>query len=603
MTKTYGTLARAGESGWRLSDVPPNVAVMLKRIFTRIAKADPGPWHFDNTPATCADLVWFTTRYPMAMGDRDRASLVHGLALHERNQGVLEDILSPAYQPPDRPGLVPGQALRHYQQRSTELLGTVGGQLNGDLTGLGKTFSAAGACLLPGALPAAIVTEAHTQTQWLQRLNGFVDLDVVPVTTTRPMKQTSADVRHRPIDLPQADIYLFRYSNIASWVDWLAQMRIGLIAWDEVQQLRRGIESQKGAASKAIADLAAYRLGLSATPIYGYGREIYEIMQFIDPSVLHTRAEFKREWLTDDERLTDPDALGAHLKESHVFVRRTRADVGRELPTVNRFPEYVDIDRKVLDSVDKLARELAIKATQGTFTERGQATRDLDALMRHRTGVAKAPMVAQYARLMVEAGEPIVMAGWHRDVYDIWLDELADLNPAMYTGSETAKQKTDSERRFLAGETDILIMSLRSGTGLDTLQYRAQTILLGELDWSPQVHNQLIDRLNRERTDGVVNKVMAVFLVADMGADPPMLETLGLKASEAHGVIDPGLAPAETNTSREGMRALINRYLSKGSVESDDIVWEDPKSDTSSDQPTQPEIAEQTPRHQGQLAL
>ncbi len=390
--------------------------------FRRVAKADPGPWLFDKTPATCADLVWFSGRYPMAMSDRDRAALVNGQTMHEQNQRILEDILSPKYQSPERPGLVSGQALRHYQQQSTDLLGAVGGQLNGDLTGLGKTFSAAGACLLPGALPATIVTEAHTQKQWLNRLNGFLDLDVLPVSTTRPVKGAGADVRHRPIGLPLADVYLFRYSNIASWVDWLAQMQIGLIAWDEIQQLRRGIESQKGEASKAIADLATYRLGLSATPIYGYGREIYEIMQFIDPSVLHTRAEFNREWLTEDGRLTDPDALGAHLKESHVFVRRTRADVGRELPTINRFPEYVDIDRKVLDSVDKLARELAIKATQGTFTERGQATRELDALMCHRTGVAKAPMVAQYARLMVEAGEPVVLAGWHRDVYDIWLD-------------------------------------------------------------------------------------------------------------------------------------------------------------------------------------
>ncbi len=96
---------------------------------------------------------------------------------------------------------------------------------------------------------------------------------------------------------------------------------------------------------------------------------------------------------------------------------------------------------------------------------------------------------------------------------------------------------------------------------------------------------------------------MAIFLVANMGADPPMLETLGIKASEAHGVLDPGIAPAETNTSREGMRALINRYLNKGAIDSADVVWDDPKSDTSSDQPMQPEIAGQTPRQQGQLDL
>jgi hypothetical protein len=44
-------------------------------------------------------------------------------------------------------------------------------------------------------------------------------------------------------------------------------------------------------------------------------------------------------------------------------------------------------------------------------------------------------------RIMVEGGEPVVLVGWHRDVYDIWL-ELRDLKPAMYTGSESAAGRT-----------------------------------------------------------------------------------------------------------------------------------------------------------------
>jgi CO dehydrogenase/acetyl-CoA synthase gamma subunit (corrinoid Fe-S protein) len=53
-------------------------------------------------------------------------------------------------------------------------------------------------------------------------------------------------------------------------------------------------------------------------------------------------------------------------------------------------------------------------------------------MVRQATGIAKAKTVAQFARLMVEAGEPVLLVGWHREVYRIWLEALADLKPAMY---------------------------------------------------------------------------------------------------------------------------------------------------------------------------
>jgi SNF2 family DNA or RNA helicase len=180
--------------------------------------------------------------------------------------------------------------------------------------------------------------------------------------------------------------------------------------------------------------------------------------------------------------------------------------------------------------------------------------------MRQTTGVAKAKTVAAFARMMVEAGEAVVLWGWHREVYEIWNKEFSDLRPAMYTGSETASKKEAAKARFLAGETDVLIMSLRSGAGVDGLQARCATGIFGELDWSPGIHQQCIWRLDRE---GQTSPVTALFLVTDDGSDPPMMDVLGIKASEAQHIVDPHLGVEVRENDTGHLRKLVERYLDR----------------------------------------
>lgn len=192
--------------------------------------------------------------------------------------------------------------------------------------------------------------------------------------------------------------------------------------------------------------------------------------------------------------------------------------------------------------------------------ERGRAGRELDLLMRRITGVAKARFVAQYARLLLEADVPVMLMGWHRDVYDIWLRELADFNPVMYTGSESDKQKNEAKEAFVSGKTNLFIMSLRSGAGLDGLQYRCSTIIFGELDWSPKIHEQVIGRLERE---GQEEQVTAIYLNSDDGSDPPMVELLGLKASQSSGIVDPNAPLTQRHSDKSRIQALAEQFLKR----------------------------------------
>ncbi len=550
--KTYGTLERIVSQHhflWKLSDLPPHVAIRLKQVFPRISKTDTGPWFFPCDGQHAADLHWFTSRYPMEMEELAVEVLAKEKDEYQDQQNELEFILNHEYKPEQPAGLREGQALRDYQGQALQLIKHKGALLLGDEVGLGKTYSAIGASLLPGALPAIVVTEPHVQKQWKNKIEEFSTLTCHMVRTTKPYQ------------LPRADIYLFRFSNIYGWVDYFQGMDFGLVAWDEIQSLRSGTSTKKGQASAVLYRRSTYKLGLTATPIYNYGAEIFEILKFIDPYALGSRGDFLREWTKYEGKLVDPVALGTYLRDQHVFLRRRRVDVGRELPPVNRIIDYIAFDTGAVEDIEDLARQLAIKATTGSFTERGQAVRELDILVRHQTGVGKAAMVADYVRIILEAGEPVLLLGWHRDVYDIWLKKLKDFQPAMYTGSETSSQKAESERRFLEGETDLMIMSLRSGAGLDSLQDRCKTCVFGELDWSPGIHHQVIGRLDRDRSDGEQNKVMAIFLVTDEGSDPPMMEVLGLKASEAHQVNDPTIGVQRIESDTTHLRKLVERYL------------------------------------------
>lgn len=548
MNRTYGALSLVGDT-WIMGGLEPHVTIKLKALFEQIPKGFGGPYRFVHTPARCADLAWFESRYPMQMSAEDRAALVAGVAKNTAVAAEVERIKSEAYEPPLFAGLRDGQEVREHQARAASMLERVQGLLVGDEVGEGKTYTTGACCLLSGALPAIVVCLPHLKKQWAEKLRAFTTLSVRVLEGTKPKVA------------PPADVTIIGYSQLTGWADVLETTDIGLIAFDEMQELRRGEAAEKGKAALRLAHRARLKLGLTATPIYNYGDEIWQVMRYLRPDVLGYQQDFLREWCTPlgngKSKVRDPKALGTYLRDANAFIRKTKDRQGRP----NVIVQPVRHDAWQLASIEDVARDLAWTARHGTFTQRGEATRELDMKVRRATGMAKAPHVAKVAAMMALAGEPLILFGWHRDVYDIWLRDLAPFKPAMFTGSETTAAKEEAKRRFLEGETDILIMSLRSGAGIDGLQARASTVVFGELDWSPGIHHQCIGRLDREGQRCYPDPVTAVYLVAEDGADPPIMEVLGVKASQASRIVDPSLGVQASASDGAKLQGLIERYL------------------------------------------
>lgn len=544
--RTYGslTLSRSGD-GWLLAGIEPHIAIRLKGAFPRVSKTAVAPFQFRNTPETCADLEWFLTRYPMQMEPRAAAALAQGRERYEADIAQAERLLLPGATPPVFAGFREGYAPYEMQAQAIALAQLRGRLLVGDDVGLGKTTIGFGAVLNTSFRPAAVVVQAHLATQWRDRIHQFTTLRAHVIQGTKPY------------DLPEADVYIWRYTNLAGWVDVLAALRLPAAIFDEIQEMRTGEKAKKYRAARVLAQHASLRIGLSATPIYNYGDEIFPVMELIEPGALGTWGEFTREWCVPKGQrwvVSDPDALGTYLRDQHLMLRRLRA--GRP---VNTIVHSVPYDEDVAAASEELARALALKVTTGSFVERGQAARELDMLARQTTGVAKARHVAAVVRILLAAGTPVILAGWHREVYEIWLDALAEFEPALYTGSETAAGKDKSKARFVSGETNLLILSLRSGSGLDGLQARCCTVVFGELDWSPKVHEQVVGRVDRPGQPET--EITAIYCVTDQGSDPVIVGMHGLKGAQARGITDPLAGVQHVHSDESRIRLLAERYL------------------------------------------
>ena len=561
---------------WKIS-LPPQHAVLFKRLFDGVEK-DGQVLRLSDTPKHARDLLWFADRHPMEFHPLLR--VLAQADVHIQREAAVERILGEEYIPHDPELALP---LRDYQARAGDLAFANGGLLLADEMGLGKTASAIGLLARKAALPAVVVTLTSLPFQWQRELKRFApDLRTHVVKSTQPYRLDMA--RDKRVPLP--DVSIMSYSKLTSrtsmrsWVDKLTDEGMcRTVVFDEGQELRNN-DSEKYRAARRLRGDAAYCMTLTGTPIYNHGGEIHNVVEIVQPGALGTRVEFLREWCgrSDSEehmqnkgtgemrkiRVRDPIALGSHLRELGVFLRRTRADVGRELPPLQRVRHVVDIDESELTEMDATLERLCRSLLYShSHTERFTAAGELDWQMRRATGLAKAMHVAHFVRMLVESGEKVVLYAWHHEVYDrfrrIFTDpQLGDLKPAFFTGRESVAAKERELRRFVSGETKLFIMSLRAGAGLDGLQHVCKTVVFGELDWSPGVHGQCEARVFR---DGQGHPVLVYYLITEEGSDPVVLDALNLKTEQHEGIVNLTSDVAVLKGSEEHMRKVALAYM------------------------------------------
>jgi hypothetical protein len=525
-------------------------------------KLEGGSIGYPATDEIAVELMWFLQRFKVNNHhecDLRRAAARHNLRRVETGRILAGDFRTDAIN--FRDGLRP----REYQSQAAMLWRANTGLLCADELGTGKTLVGIAGIADRAMLPAVVVAPANLTLQWMNQLDRFLsgfqshviyqqrnyDLRVVSTCKECGEAATAKAVAIRKCSYcgaknfarTLADVYLISYNKVHFWHKELERITKSIV-FDEAQDLRR-CESKRYEACRALARKVSFRLGLSSTPVHNYGGEMFNVMDVLCPKKLGSKKHFREQWCKasieagKEPMLKEPEALSRYLMQQGLMIRRTREDVGREIPKSQMIFHHIKPDEKVYAKMTSGAKELArvlLQLNSKNLAKGAQmkAAGELEAMVYRATGVSKAPYVAQFVRLLLESGEPVMLFGYHRDVYEIWCRELRDFNPVLYTGSEGPAQKEAAKNRFVNGESNLLICSLKSGRGLDGIQHRCHIGVFGELDHSPAVISQSQGRYHR---DGQKDESLTYMVVSDFGSDPYMLQSLGIKKVQVDGVV------------------------------------------------------------------
>lgn len=544
LKKSYGTLRHVamegGKSYWLVSGHPHMMGV-LKRVFPACRKNDQDV-EISLTNRNVGDMNWFMMRYPLTISDPiDWEVVLKGAQTHYSKLEAMLDMPTKLTPPPQFIG-----ELREFQKEGLAFLVHNERALLADEMGLGKTpVSLAWLSTLVVGPPFIVVVPPHLLSQWQREIAKFLG----EKTTTHIIKGRT------PYPLPKVDIYLIHYLLLASWKQELPEYGFHGLVFDEIHELRHS-KTEKYSAASLLAASIENVIGLSGTPFYNYGSEIWNVLNILEDKVLGNFADFSREWCWGfyGSAIAKPAEFGAFLKEQGLLLRRVKEDVLSELPPKRRIIQKVDVDTGIFDKliapvVDQARRIPQIEKAWDRGREQMQAIDET----RRVTGVSKAHYVSAFVETLLEAGEPCILYGHHHDVMDIWLEDLKDHYPVFITGRQNAKAKDEAQRLFMDGMTNVIIVSLRSGTGLN-LQ-RARCVVFGELDWSPAVHTQCEDRAHRM---GVRDSVLCYYLICGEGTDSAMLSTVGVKTSQ---FVEIMLDRAETEADKLMAQVDIKKHM------------------------------------------
>ncbi|MBP3428486.1 MAG: DEAD/DEAH box helicase [Clostridia bacterium] len=553
----YGTLSYNRRSKCWTIKGEPCVTEMAKRLFPGSERRR-GEARFTANRRIIGEVNWLMQRYPLEIAARDRALWERSLEKAREHAIAREEALRLPQRSTPPEGTFDGE-LREFQKEGLSFLLANPRTLLADEMGLGKTVQALACLASTGDLPALIVVPPHLVRNWQAETQRFLRADgrAARVCVLTGLK---------PYPLPEADVYIIHYLLLRGWKQALPGLGFKAVVFDEIQELRRA-GTEKYSAASLLAEGCERVIGLSGTPIYNKGAEIWNVVNILDFHCLGDWESFTREWCDGygNHIVRDPRLLGEHLRREGLILRRNKQEVLRELPPKRRLVQEIDSDDKVYTELMRPVMELlgSLAALHPDAKERALLEAQISMGERQATGVAKAPFAAAFVRALLDNGEKVLLFAHHHAVMDIYKKELAAYKPAFITGRETGEQKEASVRRFMGGETDLCVISLRAAAGLN-LQ-RASCVVFGELDWSPAVHSQAEDRAHRM---GQEDSILCYYLVAPQGTDRDMQDALGLKVSqfvELMGDRQPDWQDAQKSqmAARAHMERLLGKYREK----------------------------------------
>ena len=435
--------------------------------------------------------------------------------------------------------------LMNFQKEGLDfLLKSSGNALLADEMGLGKTVQTLSyVSTEKQTFPVLIVAPLVTLKNWEREIEKFlkrksrngriVESESPSVTLIRTGKSK---------ELPKSDMYVINYELLLKRSEDIEKLGIRTIVCDEVHNLRSKT-TQKYKAVKKLAALSTvhYRIGLSGTPIYNRGSEIWPIIDILKPGLLGSFKEFCEYfcYVNDKGKAIVLENKRASLRnelQKHVMLRRKKSDVLKELKDKVRYKEVIASDTEFyLEELDKIWKKLESeqKEAQTEFSKSASYHRAIQS-ERQIAGVAKLPHVINFVKNIMEIEESVVVFCHHKVIHKLLHESLQEFSPVSIIGGQSDDTRQDQIDKFQKGESKLMIAGIRAGNvGINLT--RAKYVIFAELDWSPAIHRQAEDRLHRI---GQKNTVFAYYLIGNGTLDDHVASILVDKSYEIDAIMD-----------------------------------------------------------------
>lgn len=277
----YGTLSYEEKTDSWVIEGEPAVCQAAKRIFPGAEGRYKGMAKFKSNKRSNGDLNWLMMRYPLEIIDKDKWDEQFNQAVGyvlKRNQ------IRKGPQTIEPSTAVFNGTLTEFQKEGVAYLNNNAPTLLADDMGLGKTVEALAWIAHQKSYPGIIVVPTSVQTQWKKQILKFiVPQPVVGEIALFPDPNKSVHIIKglSPYELPEANFYIIHYGLLRGWKSVLPTYKFKFAVFDEIQELRR-TGTEKYSAASLLSESVGNAIGLSGTPVYNAGGEIWNIMNILE---------------------------------------------------------------------------------------------------------------------------------------------------------------------------------------------------------------------------------------------------------------------------------------------------------------------------------
>ena len=311
-------------------------------------------------------------------------------------------------------------------------------------------------------------------------------------------------------------IVISSYALLHRDFDILKEVAWSGVILDEAQNVKNPETKQAKAARALRAD---YRVALTGTPVENHVGDLWSLVEFLNPGLLGSRAEFKRTFFIPIQAGRDPEAMGRLKRLTGPFIlRRLKTDrsIIADLPEKLEMKVYCTLTREQA-SLYAAVTEEAVRALEGAegIQRRGVVLATLSKLKQvcnHPTHFlgdnsaipGRSGKLARLTEMLEEVlgvGDLALVFSQFAEMGEILRRHLQEMfgQEALFLHGAVPKRRRDRMVERFQADGDgprIFLLSLKAGgTGLNLT--RANHVFHFDRWWNPAVENQATDRAFR----------------------------------------------------------------------------------------------------------